>query len=860
MDDLLGEDWQNAPKHTASAPLKPNNLASAYNGFRTSPQPQASGNATPLNISRPSSTVNNGAKLGSKPTTPANDAFGNLTSLPSQKVSNNLSIQERQRQLIEEKRKQQTQQADLWNNLGSGRGTPEVRGSSPGVAPAAGEDEDDILAAFNRATLVDKASHYPPPPSGPASGRSTPAMTRTQSSTSAAAATFDDDDDPFGLADIAKESNGHAKVPAAPPMAEEDDILGDLGRPVAERPLRQPSPVSALPVWDENVASQMPARAAESQDRALAEIIDMGFPEDTAKLALAETNGDVQNAVGWLLQQAHEESKQNAKNESQSRRRSPSSGSRGPSQRQRNDQEAVPSWMRQESRSNSASRRQDIGSPAEGERDTSQMASEFGSKLFKSANSIWKASQKQMAKTMADFQQERNANQPKWMSEGPSGETSRSNSQRREDPRSAAQRATDEAAKLDAPRDVLPQRTSRPFARESSQGPTIRSREVIQASRQRASPQPPADKRPTTKLSRQDVEEQSAEAYISPARRRRPTPKPEPQPEPEVDLFGPAATNTAAAAPSKPTPASKPSAVPSPRPQAPARAVPSVSPSALSSSADHRRRGGEAYKRGDFAAAHESYTAALSPLPPNHPIAIIVLCNRSLTALKTGDPKVAVADADHALAIIGPSQGSGESIEMGAGEGLKDMRELFGKALMRKAEALEHMEKWTDAAAVWKQAVQAGVGGAVSIRGRDRCEKTAAPQAALKAKAPPIRSNAPSAGKAPPAKSLGNSNQRPALTGATSAEAVKRLRLANAAAEKADDEKFALTDAVEARLTTWKGGKSDNLRALLQSLDGVLWEGAGWKKVGMSDLVMPNKVKIVYMKAIGKVHPDKVSF
>ena len=40
-----------------------------------------------------------------------------------------------------------------------------------------------------------------------------------------------------------------------------------------------------------------------------------------------------------------------------------------------------------------------------------------------------------------------------------------------------------------------------------------------------------------------------------------------------------------------------------------------------------------------------------------------------------------------------------------------------------------------------------------------------------------------------------------------------------------------------------------------------LWGGgdAGWKKVGMSDLVLPQKCKIVYMKAIAKVHPDKVS-
>jgi hypothetical protein len=860
MDDLLGEDWQSAPKQPTTAPLNPSTFNTNYSSFRASPKPQQNGGAPALVPSRPSSTVNNAAKIGSKPTTSANDAFGSLTSLPSQKAANSMSIQERQRQLIEEKRKQQLQQAQMWDSLGSGRGTPEARVPSPGVAQKNEEDVDDILAAFNRAAPVDKASHYPPP-SGPASGRSTPA---TAHMTNVAPVAFDDDDDPFGLAEVAKKSNGRPQQQETQHTIDDDDILGDLGKPVTAVPPRQPSPEAAAAEWDENVASSRAARSAEPQDRALAELIDMGFPEDTAKLALAETGGDVQNAVGWLLQQAHEASKQQAKEESQSRRRSPSSGSRNPSQRRQGDQEQVPSWMR-ESRSSSAARRQDNRSPADGDKDAAKVASEFGNKLFKSANSIWKASQKQMAKTMADFQQERDASQPKWMTENPSGESSRASSQRRPDPRSAAQKATDEAAMLDAPRDVLPPRPSRSSAREMPQELPIRDRSTTHQNRQRASPRPvfvdrapTLDKRPTTKLSRQDVEDQSAQAYVSPARRKRPTPKPEPQPEPEVDLFGPAPTPAPpAASASASKPVSRPAA-PTTRPKATPRNMPSVSPSALSSSAASRKKGGEAFKRGDFAAAHESYTSALSPLPATHPIAIIVLCNRALTAIKTGDPKVAVSDADQALAIIGPGQGANESIELGAGEGVKDMREFFGKALMRKAEALEHMEKWSDAAGVWTQAVQAGVGGAISIRGRDRCEKTASPQTATKPKAAPVRSVAPTAGKAPLAKGLGNSMQRPALSSATSAEAVKRLRLANAAAEKADDEKFALTDAVDARLTTWKGGKADNLRALLQSLDGVLWEGAGWKKVGMSDLVMPNKVKIIYMKAIGKVHPDKV--
>ena len=92
----------------------------------------------------------------------------------------------------------------------------------------------------------------------------------------------------------------------------------------------------------------------------------------------------------------------------------------------------------------------------------------------------------------------------------------------------------------------------------------------------------------------------------------------------------------------------------------------------------------------------------------------------------------------------------------------------------------------------------------------------------------------------------------------TDFEAVSRLRQANQAAERADEEKFALAESVDAKISTWKSGKQDNLRALLGSLDSVLWPEAGWKKIGLSELVLPNKVKIQYMKGISKVHPDKV--
>ena len=57
----------------------------------------------------------------------------------------------------------------------------------------------------------------------------------------------------------------------------------------------------------------------------------------------------------------------------------------------------------------------------------------------------------------------------------------------------------------------------------------------------------------------------------------------------------------------------------------------------------------------------------------------------------------------------------------------------------------------------------------------------------------------------------------------------------------------------------WTQGKEKNIRALLCSLDKVLWDGEKrWKRVGMQDLVSADQVKKVYRKAVLSVHPDKV--
>ena len=139
------------------------------------------------------------------------------------------------------------------------------------------------------------------------------------------------------------------------------------------------------------------------------------------------------------------------------------------------------------------------------------------------------------------------------------------------------------------------------------------------------------------------------------------------------------------------------------------------------------------------------------------------------------------------------------------------MKEVWGKAVVRKAEALEALEKYGEAVGLWRVAVEAGVGGVAGIRGRERCERA-------------LGKDRGGAGKAAAARRTVAARKAEG----EDSEAVRRMREANEAAERADDERFALTDAVDAKLVAWKGTKSDNLRALLGSLDKVLWLETGY--------------------------------
>lgn len=267
------------------------------------------------------------------------------------------------------------------------------------------------------------------------------------------------------------------------------------------------------------------------------------------------------------------------------------------------------------------------------------------------------------------------------------------------------------------------------------------------------------------------------------------------------------------------------------------RQIPYLDPTMLAKSSQQRMRGSEFFKKGDFAQALSCYESSLLDIPTIHPIRVLSLTNKAITQIHLGAPKPAIETCDEALQIIGEEKGQGEVVE-DAGKQTQ-MSSLWAKAMSRKASALEMQERNSDALEIWQELVRSGLGGPSAIQSRQHCENMLAPKVA---KSAPVKS--------------GTASSKPSQA---SQAAVRKLREDDARTAQAEAQKDSLYGTVNDRITAWSNGKESNLRALLSSLDQVLWPTSGWKKVGLGDLVINSKVKVIYMKALAKVHPDKIS-
>lgn len=71
-------------------------------------------------------------------------------------------------------------------------------------------------------------------------------------------------------------------------------------------------------------------------------------------------------------------------------------------------------------------------------------------------------------------------------------------------------------------------------------------------------------------------------------------------------------------------------------------------------------------------------------------------------------------------------------------------------------------------------------------------------------------------------------------------------------------ERHRIAETLDVEIKRWAAGKDGNLRALLSTLQYVLWPECGWQPVSLTDMITAPAVKKIYRKATLCIHPDKV--
>ncbi|KAI1795036.1 hypothetical protein LXA43DRAFT_1110417 [Ganoderma leucocontextum] len=818
-------------------------------------------------LQKVNSTVPNGGGLGG-------DAFSGLLSgsFPSGSNSNGTNLTIAQRAALAEKQRQANAAqkkapahaahvSSAWAGLDALGGGTSLMSSTKSSTPSQDSQDDLGFGSFSSAPTTSRTpskSPQPPPatdedwlsdltaakPTAPPASKPKP--------TSAAQSLLDWDEfeadrparpsatrarpqnDTLGDFDFGDREDGLLGHQSG----DEDDILGDLGKPIEQLQAKRSARNTPSP---QPPQSGQRSRAVSPPPHLLGQIVEMGFSVQQARIALAATDTglDVPAALETLLANGAASSSPPPEQQEERRHRQQRGPPRGRDYGSDDEDGAGPVRSRQQRPARD--RPQPDGTPpprAETQRNLQEQAdklisqaSEIGLNMFSRANAFWKGGKERVQRAYeervvatgssrpnAEDGPRRNG-RPKWMQDAP------------EDghvPEDIPARS--EFRDLD---DDGPSQPSRPQPKQH-------------APRAKEPPQQPAESPASRFKTDKLLSEDAPSVYVSPWRRKAPS-------RGHSETASPA---PAAFTPSRPTP--------SPRAPSPValiqRTCVSASPSAISASAQQKALGTEKFKLGQYGEAETFYTAAIAALPANHLLLVPLLNNRALTRLKNGDASGAVEDCTAVIALIGSAYHPAREAKVAReDEGASvDLADGLVKAYKRRAEAYEGREKWELARADWEVVAGADFAGRArteAVTGIGRCRRM-------------LNTDAET-GAPPPKPAAAASRPKPALKPKPTpraqrvptppSEALNRVQAQNRAAEAEDQQKAELKDTVDAKLGAWKAGKENNIRALIASLDTVLWQELGWQKVGIHELVTPSQVKIRYTKAIAKLHPDKLN-
>ncbi|KAF9286165.1 hypothetical protein BGZ68_003156 [Mortierella alpina] len=624
-------------------------------------------------------------------------------------------------------------------------------------------------------------------------------------------------------------------------------------------PVSRPTPGSKPP------RSAAPAHKTSSREDAdIAQIVSMGFSAERAAIALAmtESGRDIEAAIEYLVQNDE------AEDHLPARRKAPVSGERESRTREerrpyRDDSDPPledrrrrhPRQTHTQTQGRSQSQQQQELSRAQQLQQHKDKivgtASVFGMSVLTKANEIYKQGREKMQAAMEDMTAE--------------------------EPRTSAARRHEWIEDEFNPR-------KGGYKDSDSEDEVYKGRRQAQRPQDQHQRQPQQSQQQQKSSRARPEKETFEDTYVSSSRRGGASAKSQPLFSMEDGKSTSRSSNLSAApatmsSSSTSRKARSPSPLP-PKPARPPRVLVQASSQQLQESNHYKEKGNEVFKLGQFGQAAELYARAGQSLPAGHILLILTQNNRAAALLKIGEYRETIVECDRSIQLVqGPDgQGVNDILPPSAGVNLKDQ---LGKAFMRRATAYENLEKYQEAKDDWAKLRDLDPGHRNAVEGHRRCEKAMAmvnggPSSSLSsASSPSARKPSPSSSLSPAAGRSGlgvsspmqdifashqsSHNEAKVRAELERSEGVTKLRQSAAQQEQEDDERLRLSDQVEMKMTLWKAGKEDNIRALLASLGSVLWEGVGWKAVGMHELVTPAQVKIKYMRAIGKMHPDKLS-
>lgn len=265
----------------------------------------------------------------------------------------------------------------------------------------------------------------------------------------------------------------------------------------------------------------------------------------------------------------------------------------------------------------------------------------------------------------------------------------------------------------------------------------------------------------------------------------------------------------------------------------------------LSGYSEFKERGSEYFKVGDYILALQEYEKSLNTLPHRHPLRIIACSNMIAAQIKVGEYTKSIETSKQSLSLFPEDSNSWIAVIQNS-EPKRTYRDIWPKIVMRQGEAYEHLENYKEAFAVYQLLMENGIFNEKVLEGKRRCQKVLNP-----IQKTPISLSGPK-------KLITKSKDQLApVISEKKYENVERVKNANRQEEEEEAQRTILYDKVETKIETWKANKGEDIRHLLANLPEVLtW--SDWKPVSTADLVMPKKVKVTYMKAIAKTHPDKI--